>query len=137
MTNAVNRAFMAKNMRYITLGLLLSATLTLGARNFAQKEEIYVNIQQDFDWSISSAKLYLYLFNSTGNTWLDLTQENGKIYKAVFPAAGSYSQLIVVRKNPSNPSHDWTGVWNQTSDIDIPSSLTNCIFVRVRLLLLS
>ena len=126
MTNAVNRAFMAKNMRYITLGLLLSATLTLGARNFAQNEEIYVNIQQDFDWSISSAKLYLYLFNSTGNTWLDLTQENGKIYKAVFPAAGSYSQLIVVRKNPSNPSHDWTGVWNQTSDIDIPADW-NCI----------
>ena len=105
--------------RLWVMGVLLTLALSVNARSFVAGEEIYVNAQQDFDWSTDGAKLYLYCFNSTGNTWLDLTQENGKIYKAVFSAAGSFSQVIVVRKNPANATHDWTGVWTQTGDIDL------------------
>ena len=115
-----------RNAKYIVLGLLMSMAVGVSARNFTKGEEIYVNAQQDFDWSIANAKLYLYFFNSSGNTWLDLTQENGKIYKAVFSAASAYDNVIVVRKNPANASHDWTGVWNQTADINIPNDW-NCI----------
>lgn len=115
-----------RNAKYIVLGLLMSMAVGVSARNFVQGEEIYVNAQQDFDWSTANAKLYLYLFNSTGNTWLDLTQEDNKIYKAVFPTSCSYSTVIVVRKNPANAGHDWNGVWNQTSDMDIPNDW-NCI----------
>lgn len=115
-----------KNARYIALGLLVSISLTINARNFLKGEEIYVNAQQDFDWSTANAKLYLYLFNSTGNMWLDLNLEDGHIYKAVFSSACSYNQVIVVRKNPANATHDWTGVWTQTGDMSIPDDW-NCI----------
>ena len=112
--------------RYIVLGLLMSMALSVNARTFVAGENIYVNAQQDFDWSQDGAKLYLYLFNSNGNMWLDLTQENGKLYKGTFAANCSYAQAIVVRKNPANASHDWNGVWTQTSDIDIVDDW-NCI----------
>lgn len=117
---------MKNNAKYIVLGLLVSLTLSIQARSFVAGEELYVNMQQDFDWTTANAKLYLYLFNSTGNMWLDLTQENGKLYKGTFSSNCSYDQAIVVRKNPVNAGHDWTGVWTQTGDIDIVDDW-NCI----------
>ena len=117
---------MKNNAKYIVLGLLVSLTLSIQARSFVAGEELYVNMQQDFDWTTDNAKLYLYLFNSTGNMWLDLTQENGKLYKGTFSSNCSYDQAIVVRKNPANAGHDWTGVWTQTGDIDIVDDW-NCI----------
>lgn len=115
-----------KKSLYIVLGLLVSITLHMQARTFVAGEDIYVNAQQDFDWSKDGAKLYLYLFNSTGNMWLDLTQENGKLYRGTFTSNCSYNQAIVVRKNPANASHDWTGVWTQTGDLDVVDDW-NCI----------
>ena len=115
-----------KKSLYIVLGLLVSITLHMQARTFVAGEDIYVNAQQDFDWSTDGAKLYLYLFNSTGNMWLDLTQENGKLYRGTFTSNCSYNQAIVVRKNPANASHDWTGVWTQTGDLDVVDDW-NCI----------
>ncbi len=117
---------MKNNAKYIVLGLLVSLTLSMQARSFVAGEEIYVNMQQDFDWSTANAKLYLYLFNANSNMWLDLTQENGKLYKGTFSSNCSYDQAIVVRKNPANAGHDWTGVWTQTGDIDIVDDW-NCI----------
>lgn len=112
--------------RHIITVLLLSLTLHLSARTFVAGEEIYVNAQQDFDWTTANARLYLYLFNANSNMWLDLTQENGKLFRATFTAACSFDQAIVVRKNPANATHDWTGVWTQTANLDLIDGW-NCI----------
>ncbi len=117
-----------KNGKYIILGLLMTLALNISARTFRTGEELYVNMQQSFDWTSDGAILYLYLFDNNGhNTWLNLTQENGKLYKGTVSSQKDYTTAIVVRKNPSNPAKQFDGdVWNQTEDMNIPDDW-NCI----------
>ena len=114
--------------RYIVLGLLMSLALSVSARTFRTGEELYVNMQQSFDWTSDGAVLYLYLFDNNGHdTWINLTQENDKIYKGTVSSQNNYTTAIVVRKNPSNPAQQFDGdVWNQTEDMNIPDDW-NCI----------
>ena len=130
MKNEVNRALVAKKVtRYLFLGLLMTLALNVSARSFHKGEELYVNMQQDFDWSTADAKLYLYFFGGSPDTWVSLSQENGKMYKGSFASDCSFTGVKVVRENPNKTPHQWTdpdGVWNQTGDMDIPDDW-NCI----------
>ena len=115
--------------RYIVLGLLMSAALSMSARTFLANEEIRVNADQsfhdgEFNWSADGASLFLYLFQSNGqeNLWLSLTKAEGDSYRAVFPSQKQFDRLIVVRK-PGGSSADWSGtIWNQTCNIVIPDN---------------
>ena len=53
--------------KYIILGVASLLATALSARTFNAGEEIYVNIKQDYDWSIDNAKIYLYLFEDPKN----------------------------------------------------------------------
>ena len=117
--------------KYIILGVVLTLSMSINARTFFQGEQIYVNAQQNDaigDWSKGGAKLYLYLFDDPRNEWIELHQENGKIYSATFTKQCSYNYAIVVRGSGPN----WGSKWDQTGDLYIPDpangeSYWNCI----------
>ena len=109
--------------KYIILGVASLLATALSARTFNAGEEIYVNIKQDYDWSIDNAKIYLYLFEDPKNEWLEFKKENGNIYKTTITKQCSYSKCIVVRGTAAN----WSSKWDQTEDMDIPEGSWNII----------
>ena len=130
--------------RYIVLGILLSATLSLSARIYTTGEDIYVNVKQSDavgDWSKDGAKIFFYLWQSTSTTtnlWLEASHVPGenesivKAYKVTIPstAATWYDRVIIVRGTAAG----WSTAtkWNQTSDIDIPdNSDCNCNMLNI------
>ena len=130
--------------RYIVLGILLSAALSLSARIYTTGEDIYVNVKQSDavgDWSKDGAKIFFYLWQSTSTTtnlWLEASHVPGgnesivKAYKVTIPstAAGWYDRVIIVRGTAAG----WSTAtkWNQTSDIDIPdNSDCNCNMLNI------
>ena len=112
-----------KTTRYIVLTLLASLALSLNARDFVNGEKIYVNTQQEWNWTNDNANLFLYLFGGTsGEKWLKLSQVTGAHYVATFTANGNYAKVIVVRKSNTDANANWNNVWNQTCDLTIPES---------------
>ena len=112
-----------KTTRYIVLALLASLALSLNARDFVNGEKIYVNTQQEWNWTNDNANLFLYLFGGTsGEKWLKLSQVTGAHYVATFTANGNYAKVIVVRKSNTDANANWNNVWNQTCDLTIPES---------------
>ncbi|MBO7458146.1 MAG: hypothetical protein J6T80_02685 [Paludibacteraceae bacterium] len=127
-----------KTTRYITLSLLMAFALTATARDFVTGETIYLYADQaaphsdGFDWTKDGAKLFLYLFDGSGEKWLTLSaiSSGSKIYKATFDANGTYNKIIVVRKDPATPAASWDGtIWNQTCDLVIPE-YKNCNYIN-------
>ena len=121
-----------KNTRYIVLALLMSAALSLSARDFIQGDRIYVQpIQSDAigNWGKDGANLFLYLFGgSSGASWLKLNFSAGGVYAATFTANVNYNKVIVVRKSNTDTNANWNNVWNQTCDLTIPDGKElNCI----------
>ena len=131
MKNEVNRAFMAKNYKYIVLILLLIGSLTASARTYQEGDKVYVNIKQSDglgDWSQYGAKLFLYFFqsSSTGNSeWVTLTPVAGStfVYEGHLQATHTwYDRVSVVRKSPSGTAGNWNDRWSQSCDIRIPDN---------------
>lgn len=123
---------MKNSTKYIVLALLMSATLSLSARDFVQGDRIYVQpIQSDAigDWGKDGANLFLYLFGgSSGTSWLKLNLSVGGVYAATFTANCNYNKVIVVRKSNTDTNANWNNVWNQTCDLTIPDGKElNCI----------
>ena len=116
--------------KYIVFVLLLGLTCNLNARNFVKNENIYVKVDQTDavgDWSKDGAKLFLYLWDGSGDKWLTLSPitSGSKIYRATFDANGNYNKILIIRKSSSGTSGDWKDRWNQTCDLSIPSAI-NC-----------
>ena len=109
--------------RLIVLSLSVILTLSTYARVYSAGEKVYVNVQQDFNWSDASAKLYLYFFQSwdTDTKWMELTHLSGNLYVMTWDADAVYDRVIVVRKDPATPGANWSGtIWNQTCNLTIP-----------------
>lgn len=108
--------------RYIVLGLLMSAALSMSARTFVKGEQVYVYTEQEFNWSADNAKLFLYLYDG-GEKWIELhaIESGSKLYAGSFDTNGSYGRAIIVRKNPSGTPGNWNDRWNQTCSFAIPN----------------
>ena len=115
-----------KIVKHIIFAILCLLPIAMMARQFNAGDKIYVNadqtVQDDkgkLDWTIDNAKLFLYLFDGSGEKFVELVKKDGKTYMATM-TAGTWNKCIVVRK-PAGSAGNWSGVWTQTSDLDIPS----------------
>lgn len=112
----------------------------LHARQYASGEKLYVNVDQsgrdgsgNINWSDAGAHLMLYIWKagvSGSQQWIDLAQEDGTVYYATIPA-GNWDKCIILRKNASDPSHNFSNVWDRTGEggIDlIDNPAVNCIY---------
>lgn len=86
----------------------------------AVKQMIYM--KDDCGWNSDGAHIYAYFWNPA--TWVKMTDTDGdKIYECELPEG--VANVIFVRKNSVNDTGDWTGVWNQTSDLVLPTDGSN------------
>lgn len=86
----------------------------------AVKQMIYM--KDDCGWNSDGAHIYAYFWNPA--TWVKMTDTDGdKIYECELPEG--VANVIFVRKNSANDTGDWTGVWNQTSDLVLPTDGSN------------
>lgn len=113
--------------RYLVLGLLMSLALGVSAREFVKDEQVFVNVNQDFNWGTANAKLFLYFYQTWDNDtyWLELHQVNGNFYAATWDKDVVFDRAIIVRKEPSGTSGNWNNRWNQTCSFDIPNDYKN------------
>lgn len=82
------------------------------------------------NWKEANARFAIYFFNNSGNTWVDMKDENGDgIYVADTPA-GSWTTMIFCRMNPGNKTNSWDYRWNQSADLTIPTDGNNHYTVK-------
>ena len=74
------------------------------------------------DWLTSNARFAVYVWNSSGNYWVDFTDsDKDGIYVAKLPD-GTWNECIFARMNPSKLTNSWDNVWNQTGDMGISNN---------------
>lgn len=109
----------------ITSGALIGTGISLANEDMTQTLAVNMSggevlyLKPNSNWKQASARFAAYFFGS-GNTWVDMTEcENDEdIYKVTAPA-GSWTNVIFCRMNPSTTENNWNGgvKWNQTGDL--------------------
>lgn len=80
------------------------------------------------NWKVDNARFAAYFFGAAGETWVDMTDEDGDgYYECVAPEG--YPNVIFCRMNPSTTDNIWDNKWNQTADLTVPTDGTNCYTV--------
>ncbi len=75
-------------------------------------------------WATNNAWFAAYFWNSSGNTWRKLTDDNSDgIYEVTIP--DGYTDVIFCKMNSGNDSMDWNNKSLQTNDLQIPSDNKN------------
>ena len=76
-------------------------------------------------WDTDGAKFAIYYFEGNQNGWSEyLTSVENGVYSGTVP--DEYNTVIFCRMNP-NGAKDWSGKWNQTSDMTIESGKDMCV----------
>ena len=70
-----------------------------------------IHLKPNSNWLGDNARFAAYFFNSSGNTWRDLTK-NGDIYSCDKPSG--YTSVIFARMNPETTENNFNNAWNQT-----------------------
>ena len=81
------------------------------------------------NWNQSNARFAAYFFGS-GEAWVSMTKVAGEsnLYQVTVPA-GSWTNVIFCRMNPSASANNWNNKWNQTSDLTY-NGTSNCYTVK-------
>ena len=101
----------------LSVGLISVPTVTkeVEAANMSGGELLYR--KPNSNWNEAGARFATYFFNSSANTWVDMTDSNDDgVYEVTVPS-GSWSNLIFCRMNPSTTANNWDNKWGQTSDL--------------------
>ena len=98
----------------LSVGLISVPTVTkeVEAANMSGGEVLY--LAPNSNWTQSNARFAAYFFGS-GDTWASMTK-SGSYYKVTVPA-GSWTNVIFCRMNPSSTTNDWNNKWNQSGDL--------------------
>lgn len=79
------------------------------------------------NWKIDNARFAAYFFNTSGNTWVSMSDSDGDgIYEGNIPTGYTFGEnVIFCRMNPNTTSNNWNNKWNQTADLVIPTNGDN------------
>ena len=105
-------------------GVSVSAATSSDATGASEKTIYFVPSNT---WQKDSPRYAAYVWDNSGNAWLDLKDSDGDgYYEAAIPS--NYQNIIFARMNPATTTNNWnTGVkWNQSADITIPTDSKNC-----------
>ncbi len=78
-------------------------------------------------WGQADAWFVAYMWNGSTNVTVKATAVKDNFYEVEIPTNVDYTNIIWVRKNPTNSSLDFDGAWNQTSDLTLKH---NCYCVN-------
>ena len=101
---------------------------------WTEKPGTTVYLKANDMWKSDGAKLAVYAWNNTENTWLDVEYDDctGNLLMAEIPAKYN-TGIKFVRLNPNptsddtrqNNGYNFANAWNQTSDLKIPADNNN------------
>lgn len=93
--------------------------------NIAKGTTLYLNTGGSSLWNQGNAWFAMYLYGD-GEAWVKMTDSDGDgIYEGTVTTDNNYTNVIFVRKNPSNTELDWNDVWNQTENLSYDDT-NNC-----------
>ena len=104
----------------LVLGMILSM---MPAAVFAADTKLY--LKPHSNWLEAGARFAAYYWNTAGSAWSSMTDSNSDGYYEVSIPSG-YPNVIFCRMNPATTTNDWANVWDQTSDLTIPTNGNNC-----------
>ncbi len=106
------------------LSILLVACMLLAMLPgvaFATPGVIYLHPNEN--WLSDGARFAAYFFGS-GEAWVSMSDADGDgLYEAAVPQGMTH--VIFCRLNPDSTVDHWDNTWNQTRDLEIPSSGSN------------
>ena len=77
------------------------------------------------NWTQANARFAAYFMDANKNTvkWVSMT-DNDKdgIYECAVPTTTTWKYVIFVRMNPSTSTNDWNNKWDQTNDLELPTT---------------
>ncbi len=82
------------------------------------------------NWKSDNARFAVYLWKQGGAyTWINMTDSNSDgVYEAVTPQ--EYKNLIFCRMDCNSAENNWDNVWNQTSNLSLPTDGNNHYTVK-------
>ncbi len=108
--------------KLITLILVLCAgVMNVSATTYT------VYFKPDSNWKDASARFALYMFTKSGGvttaeTWVDFYYDSDNtVYKATYNTTYS-TGMVICRMNPAYSDNKWDYKWNQSADLDVPTS---------------
>ena len=90
---------------------------------YTKKTSNTVYLKTTSAWREANARFACYLWNSSGNTWVNMTNVGDGIYKAEIPTG--YSNIIFARFNPNDSTNNFDVDWGQTSDLIVQTGGKN------------
>ena len=69
------------------------------------------------NWLQDNARFAVYAFNSSANTWIDMSPVAGVTGKYQASVDEAYTTLIFCRMNPASSENKWDNKWNQTGNL--------------------
>ena len=85
-----------------------------------------VYLKPNSNWKADSARFAIYFFNNSVSPkqeqWVSMTDDDGDGYYQAEIPSGTWKGLIFCRMDPTNLTNGWDTKWNQTNDLDIPST---------------
>lgn len=104
-------------MKKITLLLVsLVASMCMMAADIAGGTKLY--LKPNANWQVDGARFAAYFFGN-GDAWTDMkavTGEETALYVTTAPA-GTWTNVIFCRMDPSKTENSWSNKWNQTNDL--------------------
>ena len=89
-------------------------------------------LKPNSNWKMDNARFAAYFFNTSGNTWVSMSDSDGDgIYEGNIPTGYTFGEnVIFCRMNPNTTSNNWNNKWNQTADLVIPTNGDNLYTVK-------
>ncbi|MBQ7415667.1 MAG: hypothetical protein IJW14_01355 [Oscillospiraceae bacterium] len=76
-------------------------------------------------WNTANAWFSAYFYAGETNTHAAMADTDGDgVYEVTVPE-GDWTNVIFLRNDPADQVADWTSVWNQTADLDMPTDSNN------------
>ena len=86
------------------------------AGNYIEADTLYLDPGIS-SWKQSNQRYAMYVFNSSSNAWVSMTDSNSDgIYEAAVPS-GNWTGVIFCTMNASNQTNSWSNKTNQTVDL--------------------
>ncbi len=114
----------------VTLPVTPTTSTTYYARFTTESTDRTIYLKPNDNWLKDNARFAVYVWDSSGNKWYDMTSDGNGYYKVTIPK--KYSNIIFARMNPSTTDNNFnSGIcWNRTGDQTIPKDGNNCFVIN-------
>ena len=114
----------------VTSPVTPTTSTTYYARFTTESTDRTIYLKPNSNWLQSDARFAVYVWDSSGNKWYDMTLDGNGYYKVTIPK--KYSNIIFARMNPSTTANNFNNgtCWNQTGDQTIQTDGKNCFVIN-------